>query len=101
MHSDDRTRLRRVAFHFRRCGHLGCDAGGTMSAHSAGAANYSHQQLLRQREYLLQQDARRKDEKERYLQTLAQKLSVECDLPLSIARERVERFSIAANTERD
>jgi hypothetical protein len=72
-----------------------------VSAHSAGAANYSHLRLERQREYTLQQDARRKDEKERYLQMLAQRLSVECDLPLSVARERVERFSIAANTERE
>jgi hypothetical protein len=56
--------------------------------------------LERRREFLLQQDARRRHEKERYLQTLAQKLSVECDLPLPVARERVERLSVVANTER-
>jgi hypothetical protein len=70
------------------------------SAHSVGAANRSQRQLERQRETLLRQDTRRRDEKEHYLQTLAQKLSIECDLPLAVARERVQRLSIAANVER-
>jgi hypothetical protein len=72
-----------------------------MSAHSAGAANYSHLRLERQRESLLRQAMSRKQEKECYLQTLAERLSAECDLPLPIARKHVEKLSIAANTKRE
>jgi hypothetical protein len=43
----------------------------------------------------------RRDEKEHYLQTLAQKLSIECDLPLPVARKHVEQVSIVANIERE
>jgi hypothetical protein len=72
-----------------------------MSAHSVGAANRSQRQLERQRETLFRQAMSRRDEREHYLQALAEKLSAECSLPLSVARQRVERLSVAANTERE
>jgi hypothetical protein len=43
----------------------------------------------------------RRDEKERYLQTLAQKLSAECDLSLPVARKHVDQVSIVANAKHE
>jgi hypothetical protein len=72
-----------------------------MSAHSVGAANRSQRQLERQRDSALQRQFQRNDEKQRYFQMLAEKLSAVCDLPLSIARKHVEKLSIVANTKHE
>jgi hypothetical protein len=61
----------------------------------------SRRQLERQRESSLRQAMSRRDERERYLQTLAQKLSAECDLSLPVARKHVDQVSIVANIERE